>query len=59
MLERTDMHSLKQDLHDALGEHGLAYWKALNGYLLGQVGRSELVEMVKGWIKGKKGMCSL
>lgn len=49
------MHALKQDLHDALGEHGLAYWKALNGYLLGQVGRGEVVDLVRTWLKGKKG----
>ena len=51
---RVDVNAIKQDLHDALGEDGLPYWKALNGYLLGQVGKDELSFMVKGWLKGKK-----
>jgi hypothetical protein len=54
-LQRVDIHGIKQELHDALGEQGLPYWKALNGYLLGQLGRGELQDMVKGWLKGKKG----
>ena len=51
---RVDIHAVKQELHDVLGEDGLPYWKALNGYLLGQVGRDELEIMVKGWLKGTK-----
>jgi hypothetical protein len=50
---RVDLGAIKQDLHDALGENGLPYWKALNGYLLGQIGKSEMESMVKGWLKGK------
>jgi transcriptional coactivator HFI1/ADA1 len=50
---RVDLSTIKQDLHDALGENGLPYWKALNGYLLGQIGKSEMESMVKGWLKGK------
>ncbi|KAL1407653.1 hypothetical protein Q8F55_007086 [Vanrija albida] len=50
---RIDTHQIKQQLHDALGEAGLPYWKALNGYLLGQVGRDELTALVRGWLKGK------
>jgi hypothetical protein len=49
-----DIDNIKQELHDALGEHGLPYWKALSGYLMGQVGRSELEFMAKGWLKGRK-----
>ncbi|WWC70627.1 uncharacterized protein I206_104578 [Kwoniella pini CBS 10737] len=52
--ERIDTHSIKQQLHDVLGEDGLPYWKALNGYLLGQIGRGELEGMVKSWFKGDK-----
>ncbi|KAK6908331.1 hypothetical protein I203_102332 [Kwoniella mangroviensis CBS 8507] len=52
--ERIDTHSIKQQLHDVLGEDGLPYWKALNGYLLGQLARSELEGMVRGWFKGDK-----
>lgn len=51
--QRIDTHQIKQQLYDALGEAGLPYWKALNGYLLGQVGRDELVALVRGWLKGK------
>lgn len=51
--QRIDTHRIKQQLYDALGEAGLPYWKALNGYLLGQVGRDELVALVRGWLKGK------
>ena len=51
---RLDIHAVKQELHDVLGDDGLPYWKALNGYLLGQVGRDELGMMVKGWLKGKQ-----
>ncbi|ORX40222.1 transcriptional regulator of RNA polII, SAGA, subunit-domain-containing protein [Kockovaella imperatae] len=50
----TDIQLIKQELHDALGEAGLAYWKTLNGYLLGQIGKSELEVMVRGWLKGSK-----
>lgn len=53
--QRIDIHPIKQELHDVLGENGLPYWKALNGYLLGQVGREEMAGMVKGWLKGKHG----
>jgi transcriptional coactivator HFI1/ADA1 len=56
---RLDIHAIKQELHDALGEHGLPYWKAVNGYLLGQVGRGELQDMVRGWLKGNKGGSNL
>ncbi|WVW84512.1 hypothetical protein I302_106546 [Kwoniella bestiolae CBS 10118] len=52
--ERIDTHSIKQQLHDVLGEDGLPYWKALNGYLLGQLAKSELEGMVRGWFKGDK-----
>ncbi|WWC88810.1 uncharacterized protein L201_003723 [Kwoniella dendrophila CBS 6074] len=52
--ERIDTHSIKQQLHDVLGEDGLPYWKALNGYLLGQLGRGELESMVRSWFKGDK-----
>lgn len=52
--QRVDIHAIKQELHDALGEDGLPYWKALNGYLLGQVGREEMGVMIKGWLKGRK-----
>ncbi|KAK8858465.1 hypothetical protein IAR55_002692 [Kwoniella newhampshirensis] len=51
---RSDTHSIKQELHDALGENGLPYWKAMNGYLLAQIGKGELEGMVKGWLKGDK-----
>lgn len=47
------MGSIKQELHDTLGENGLPYWKALNGYLLGQIGKLEMEGMVKSWLKGK------
>lgn len=50
---RIDTHQIKQQLHDALGEAGLPYWKALNAYLLGQLGRHELEALVRGWLKGK------
>jgi transcriptional coactivator HFI1/ADA1 len=50
---RVDLGTIKKELHDALGENGLPYWKALNGYLLGQIGKSEMESMVKGWLKGK------
>ncbi|ODN74236.1 hypothetical protein L198_08257 [Cryptococcus wingfieldii CBS 7118] len=49
---RHDIHQIKQELHDALGEEGLPYWKSLNAYLLGQLGRGELEGMVRGWLKG-------
>ncbi|WVQ96821.1 hypothetical protein IAU59_003928 [Kwoniella sp. CBS 9459] len=52
--ERMDTHAIKQELHDALGEDGLPYWKALNGYLLGQIARDELESMVRSWFKGEK-----
>ncbi|OCF43920.1 hypothetical protein I317_02190 [Kwoniella heveanensis CBS 569] len=52
--ERMDTHAIKQELHDELGEDGLPYWKALNGYLLGQIGRNELESMVRSWFKGEK-----
>lgn len=55
--QRIDTHQIKQQLYDALGEAGLPYWKALNGYLLGQVGRDELVALVRGWLKGKAREC--
>lgn len=51
--ERIDLHDIKQQLHDALGEQGLPYWKSLKAYLLGQVGRSELQALVRGWLKPK------
>ncbi|KAL7423188.1 hypothetical protein Q5752_002488 [Cryptotrichosporon argae] len=51
--ERADVEAAKRALHDALGEAGLPYWKALNGYLVGQVGRAELVGLVHGWLKTK------
>lgn len=50
--ERIDLDAIKQELHDALGENGLPYWKALNGFLLGQLRRDELVGMVHKWLKG-------
>lgn len=56
-IQRVDIHAIKQELHDALGEDGLPYWKALNGYLLGQLRREELGVMVTGWFKGKKCEC--
>lgn len=49
---RIDIHAIKQELHDVLGEAGLPYWKSLNAYLVGQLGRGELEEMVRGWLKG-------
>ena len=52
---RVDIGRVKQELHDALGEDGLPYWKALNGYLLGQIGRGEMEGLVKEWLKGDKG----
>ncbi|ORY31420.1 transcriptional regulator of RNA polII, SAGA, subunit-domain-containing protein [Naematelia encephala] len=51
--ERMDVHLIKQELHDVLGRDGLPYWKALNGYLLGQVSRDELNYMVQTWLKGE------
>jgi hypothetical protein len=54
--QRTDINALKQELHDVLGDRGLPYWRALNGYLLGQIGRDELVSMVNRWLKGPQGM---
>ena len=56
-LTRIDLHSVKQELHDALGEDGLPYWKALGGYLLGQYGRDEMESLVRGWLKGKNSEC--
>jgi hypothetical protein len=53
--QRADIHAIKQELHDVLGENGLPYWKALNGYLLGQIGREEMMSLVGGWLKGKNG----
>ncbi|KIR54360.1 transcriptional coactivator HFI1/ADA1 [Cryptococcus gattii Ru294] len=50
-LMRIDIHAIKQELHDVLGEAGLPYWKSLNAYLVGQLGRGELEEMVRGWLK--------
>jgi transcriptional coactivator HFI1/ADA1 len=50
--ERVDIEAIKQELHDLLGENGLPYWKALNGFILGQLRRDELVSMVKKWLKG-------
>jgi transcriptional coactivator HFI1/ADA1 len=50
---RADIHTIKQELHDELGENGLAYWKALHGYLMGQVGRNEMESLVRTWLKGK------
>lgn len=49
---RVDIHAIKQELHDVLGEAGLPYWKSLNAYLVGQLGRAELEDMVRGWLKG-------
>jgi transcriptional coactivator HFI1/ADA1 len=49
-LEPVDTQAVKQELHDALGENGLPYWKAMNGYLLGQVGKGELEGMVRSWL---------
>lgn len=49
-LEPVDTQAVKQELHDALGENGLPYWKAMNGYLLGQVGKVELEGMVRRWL---------
>ncbi|WVO15895.1 hypothetical protein L204_103560 [Cryptococcus depauperatus] len=46
-----DIHVIKQELHDALGEEGLPYWKAMNAYLVGQLGRGELESMVRGCLK--------
>lgn len=54
-MSRVDVGSIKQELHDELGENGLPYWKALNGYLMAQIGRSEMEGMVRGWLKGPKG----
>jgi hypothetical protein len=53
-LIRVDTQAIKQELHDALGEDGLAYWKAVNGYLVGQLSRKELEGMMKGWLKADK-----
>lgn len=52
--ERIDINGIKKELQDALGDDGLRYWKAVSGYLLGQIGRQELGEMVKGWLRGRK-----
>lgn len=52
---RIDIGRIKQELHDTLGEDGLPYWKALNGYLLGQIGRGEMEGLVREWLKGDKG----
>jgi transcriptional coactivator HFI1/ADA1 len=57
--QRADTQAIKQELHDALGENGLAYWKALKGYLLGQLSRGELESMVRRWLKTGKGMSYL
>lgn len=57
-LVRVDVLGIKQELHDALGENGLAYWKALNGYLIGQVGRAELEGLVREWLKGDQSQSS-
>lgn len=35
-----------------LGDNGLPYWKALNGFLLAQLRRDELTSMVGKWLKG-------
>lgn len=53
-LVRVDTQAIKQELHDALGENGLAYWKAVNGYLVAQLSKRELEGMVRGWLKGDK-----
>lgn len=50
--ERVDIEAIKQELHVLLGDNGLPYWKALNGFLLGQLRRDELVSMVRKWLKG-------
>ena len=57
--ERVDIEAIKQELHDLLGENGLPYWKALNGFLLGQLRRDELVSMVKKWLKGPNRKCHM
>jgi transcriptional coactivator HFI1/ADA1 len=54
--QRVDINAIKQELHDVLGDRGLPYWKALNGYLLGQIGRDEMISMVTRWLKGSQGM---
>lgn len=53
-LVRVDTQAIKQELHDALGENGLAYWKAVNGYLVGGLSRGELESMIRGWLKGEQ-----
>ena len=53
LFDRLDPFSVKQELHDALGENGLPYWKAMNAYLLGQMGRAEMAEVVKEFLKGR------
>lgn len=55
--ERVDIEAIKQELHGLLGENGLPYWKALNGFLLGQLRRDELVSMVRKWLKGPHRTC--
>jgi transcriptional coactivator HFI1/ADA1 len=52
---RIDVNEIKQQLHDALGEDGLPYWKAVGAYLIGQIAKEELANMVRGWLKGKDG----
>jgi len=54
--QRTDINALKQELHDVLGDRGLPYWRALNGYLLGQIARDEIVSIVNRWLKGPQGL---
>lgn len=53
--KHSDIDGVKQELHDALGENGLPYWRALRGYLLGQIGRGELEAMIRAWLDGRKG----
>lgn len=57
--ERVDIDAIKQELHDVLGDNGLPYWRTLNGYLLGQLSRDELVALVKKWLKGDHGRSCL
>ncbi|RXK41652.1 hypothetical protein M231_01152 [Tremella mesenterica] len=51
--ETLDPALIKQELHDVLGVNGLPYWKAMNGYLLGQLGRAEVLDMIRDFLKGK------